>query len=201
MAKKKRPANAKQGKTSIATIAVRKRRLLVEKQLLQGHTSQTALAAAHGVTQATICNDLKAIREQWLVSDIEEVKAGRRQAVKVQEALMAEAHHSFILSRQATDEVTVSRKKCPVCHNKPEGNSTDQCPECLGQGSILIETTKTTSSPGDVSFLNTMRECAKECNRLNNLYPEKSKEVPAPPANDVIVAKPRLYDHLSTDTN
>lgn len=174
--KKAKRGKVKQRAVSVATIAGRKRRHLVEQQLLQGQVSQTLIAAAHGVTQQTISNDIKAIAAQWLQEDIEETKAGRRQSVRRQEAIMARAAISFERSTQTSSEITIAKKICPLCKGEPDGDSKGQCPECLGQGRILIETTKLISKPGDAKHLMVMHACEKEIARLKGLHKQHPKE-------------------------
>lgn len=203
--KKAKRKNKGTGAIAASSIAVRKRRHLIEKQLLNGHVNQITLAASHGVSQQTICNDLKAISTQWLCEDIEKTVEGRRQSVRRQESIMAEAATEFARSKQAENEVSVNRKLCPVCKGEPDGDSEEQCPECLGQCRILIETTKTTSKPGNPKYLMVMHAAEKEIARLKGLHKQHPKQQEKPIGNTynstflMSGSKVDIYENATTD--
>ena len=83
----------------------------VEKMLLRGVTNQSEIASAFGVSNYTICMDVKQIEKKWR-EDSPEAKAQRVKRVKQLESIVLAAANSFELSRSGDGDVRLPGDVC-----------------------------------------------------------------------------------------
>ena len=159
----------------VAQIARRKRLVKLDIMLLKGTSSQEEMAAAFGVSQSTICQDIKLIKKRWLEADGEKARAKRAKRIKQLELAAQLAITSFERSRNDAEEITTTTRMeaCPRCNGRGETTDHDECPHCKGKGEKEMEVTtrKIKGNPGDAAFINTYRDCVKESAKLEALYP------------------------------
>ena len=84
----------------------------VEKMLLRGITNQAEIARAFGVSNYTICMDVKKIEKKWR-EDSPEAKQQRVKRVKQLESILLAAANSWEISRSGDGE---ERKPGDVCY-------------------------------------------------------------------------------------
>ena len=146
------------------------RRNVVRQDMLNGMTNQNNLAARHGVGQATIHHDIKAILIQMKEEDEERAMAQRSIAIGRLEDVVREATVAFEKSKQNKEEVRIEYKKriCNDCDGTgmEDGNAISEkwCETCEGLGTTVQEhiTKKVTGTAGDSSFLKEKREAVKQ---------------------------------------
>lgn len=146
------------------------RRKLVEKYLRRGFTDQREIAAALGCSQNTICYDIQAILETWQSSEPEAMRDRATTRIKQLEAIIQEAWNAWEVSKASQKEVGIVTAPCGTCRGVEPDAGQPPCLTCGGRGAIATVSRKTKRQTGDPSYLAVIRDCVKECGRLEGLY-------------------------------
>lgn len=162
-------------RTPILTLWVRRRK--VEQYIRRGFVDQREMAAALGVTQNTISLDVEYILGCWQATepDVQRDRCSTR--IKQLEAIVQEAWNAWELSKTKSKEVGKLIQPCSTCRGAPQAEGQPPCRTCGGTGSVVTVTRKTKMQTGDPSYLAVIRDCIKECGRLEGLYHPVSKTV------------------------
>jgi hypothetical protein len=132
-------------------------------------TNQTRIAAALGVTQATISTDVHAILNNWIVIDPAIARMRRMRRIKQLEELLQEALEGFDASKGDEHEPRVLKKPCVACAGAGADPDEPRCTRCKGRGYTTTATLRRTGRTGDPEYLRVARDCVVACARLEGL--------------------------------
>ncbi len=152
------------------------RRQGVEKCLRRGITDQVALARRFGVTQKTISYDIEAIVDSWQADLPATWEARTQRRIKQLEEIITEAWNDYERSKQSQREVSKIIRPCFKCHGVEPDEGQPKCKSCGGEGKIVDITRKTKEQVGDPAYMALIKECVKECSRLEGLYQQYKEQ-------------------------
>ena len=96
------------GRTPTETAQIARRRQQVAELYVKGWF-QTAIAEELGVSQTTVCHDLKAIRKQWRESSIRDFDAARERELCKLDLLEREAWAAWQRSQEPAESTKVTQ--------------------------------------------------------------------------------------------
>lgn len=152
-------------------LRVRERRRKVCDLMMQC-LPQEEMAIRLGVSDATVCNDIKAIHQRWLANDIHTTRKMIRCRVKQLEQSARAAYDAFQVSKQNSETVTTSYDPVPCKACKGSGGNGKPCKVCAGKGNVLVEnvTRRVQGQAGDSSLLHVYTLSITQAAKLEGLY-------------------------------
>lgn len=159
-----------------------KRREKVAEYLTRGCENTMSIAAALGVAQSTIQNDIKAIELMWINRAISNI--GKRRELHTQRILWAafQASNAWERSKQNAEEISTEYipKKCPECSGTGfEAGTENWCNNCKGKGEVLIEKVirRIKGQVGDPQFLRLFKDLAETAAKWDGVVPAPTVKV------------------------
>ena len=157
--------------------------------ILNGDDCRTEWASREGMCIAQINKDFAEIYAVWLKRSKASTRRKATFRIKQLEAIKAEAHKSFELSKRVLFT-------CGACQGEGYLKNKGACSTCKGEG--IIERYDT---PGDHKWLSVKIDCVKECGRLEGLHvkiiPPKPPKGPRRPHLHLHANASNLWDHAS----